>query len=75
MNAFAFMSTRASLMAADMIAFAKHELCRPDGVTMGQEVAVVVKYIDEHPEDLHLEFLLLASEALAKAWPCKPDQP
>jgi hypothetical protein len=32
---------------------------------MGQEVAVVVKYIDEHPKDMHLEFMLLAQEALS----------
>jgi Rap1a immunity proteins len=39
---------------------------------MGQRVAVVVKYIDEHPEDLHLEFWSLAREALRASWPCKP---
>ena len=46
--------------------------CVPNDVTLGQRVAVVVKYIDEHPEDMHLEFFLLASEALRAAWPCKP---
>ena len=61
-----------SLMAADLIAFARGDVCIPEGVTEGHEIAVVVKYIDEHPEDMHLEFLLLAQEAFLKAWPCKP---
>jgi hypothetical protein len=46
--------------------------CIPKGVTMGQMIAVVVKYVDEHPEDMHSEFLFLAHEALLTAWPCKP---
>jgi hypothetical protein len=50
----------------------KHEVCIPKGVTMGQMIAVVVKYVDEHPEDMHSEFLFLAHEALLTAWPCKP---
>jgi hypothetical protein len=47
-------------------------VCIPKGVTTGQKIAVVVKYIDEHPEDMHLKFKLLVHEALLKAWPCKP---
>ena len=63
------------LMAADLIAAAgQHEICRPEGVTTGQLVAVVVKYADEHPQDMHLEFMFLAHEALVKAWPCKGSQ-
>ena len=50
----------------------KHEVCIPKGVTMGQMIAVVVNYVDEHPEDMHSEFLFLAHEALLTAWPCKP---
>ena len=49
----------------------QHEVCIPKTATMGQKIAVVVKYIDEHPEDMHLEFMFLAHEALAKAWPCE----
>jgi hypothetical protein len=51
---------------------AAHEACIPKSVTMGQMIAVVVKYVDEHPEDMHSEFLFLAHEALLTAWPCKP---
>jgi hypothetical protein len=54
----------------DSIGF--NEVCIPKAATMGQRVAVVVKYIDEHPEDLHLEFWSLAREALRASWPCKP---
>jgi hypothetical protein len=50
------------------------EVCVPPSATPGQEVAVVVKYIDEHPEDMHLDFGLLSYEALLKAWPCKAGQ-
>ena len=46
--------------------------CAPNDVTLGQRVAVVVKYVDEHPEDMDLKFFRLAHEALLKAWPCKP---
>jgi hypothetical protein len=46
--------------------------CIPNDVTMGQKVAVVVKHIDEHPEEMHLYFTVLAYEALLRAWPCKP---
>jgi hypothetical protein len=61
-----------SLAAADVYALAEHDVCIPKGVTTGQKIAVVVKYIDEHPEDMHLKFKLLVHEALLKAWPCKP---
>jgi hypothetical protein len=27
--------------------------CLPDGVTNGQLAKVVIKYLDDHPEDLH----------------------
>jgi hypothetical protein len=45
--------------------------CAPDGVTMGQMVRVVVKYVDQHPELMHIAFSTLALSALAQAWPCK----
>ena len=58
--------------AVTFAAIGQHEVCIPEAATMGQKIAVVVKYIDEHPEDMHLEFMFLAHEALLKAWPCKP---
>jgi Rap1a immunity proteins len=43
--------------------------CHPATATLDQLVAVVVKYIDEHPEDMHLAFRLLAHRAFLRAWP------
>jgi hypothetical protein len=45
--------------------------CQPQGVTSGQVVAVVVKYIEARPERMHEPFGKLAIEALIAAWPCK----
>jgi Ssp1 endopeptidase immunity protein Rap1a len=47
------------------------DFCLPKGVTSGQGVAVVVKYIEARPERMHKSFGLLALEALMAAWPCK----
>ena len=45
--------------------------CVPDAVTLGQLIKVVVKYMDEHPEELHLLSGLVVREALQKAFPCR----
>jgi hypothetical protein len=50
---------------------AADDVCIPAGVTMGQKVLVVIKYIDERPQRLHERFSKLAYEALKTAWPCK----
>jgi hypothetical protein len=44
--------------------------CVPDNVVPGQGVRVVVKYMEAHPEKLHLNFTELAMSALAETWPC-----
>lgn len=47
-----------------------HQLIsRPEGVTTGQTVAVVIKYMQDHPESLHLPSIVLVTNALTKAWP------
>jgi len=43
----------------------------PIGSTLGQEVRIVVAYIDSHPARMHEDFKFLALEALRAAWPCK----
>ena len=50
--------------------------CIPSGagVTLGQEVRVIVAYIDARPARLHHDLRLLALEALIDAWPCKRKQ-
>jgi Rap1a immunity proteins len=47
------------------------EFCRPNGATIGQSVAVVIKYIEARPERMHEDFGKLAIEAMTAAWPCK----
>jgi hypothetical protein len=42
-----------------------------DGVTLGQEVRVVVAYIEARPELMHEPFRMLALEVLRSAWPCR----
>jgi Rap1a immunity proteins len=43
----------------------------PKGVTNRQMVAVVIKWNENHPQDMHRPFLDNAASALALAWHCK----
>lgn len=45
--------------------------CTPDGVTRGQYIAVVAKYIKEHPEQWNLSASTLVINALRQVFPCK----
>jgi len=38
---------------------------------MGQVLKVVMKYIDDHPEQLHLPARNLVLDSVANAFPCK----
>ena len=51
----------------DTIAALTADVCHPPGVTSGQAVSVVVKYIDDRPARMHENFRVLA---LRTAWPC-----
>lgn len=44
--------------------------CFPNSVTYGQYVRIVVKYLRDHPEQLHKDEFLLAATALITAFPC-----
>lgn len=44
--------------------------CEPNNVTQGQAVAVVVHWLDQHPQRWNEEFTFLAAEAMHDAWPC-----
>jgi hypothetical protein len=46
-------------------------VCPAEGVTTGQEKRVVLKYLQDHPEELHLDDALLVERALTKAFPCQ----
>jgi hypothetical protein len=58
---FVMLQHRDSKLCADM----------PDGVTPGQMILVVVRYIEARPKDMHEPFDGLAALALMDAWPCK----
>jgi hypothetical protein len=45
-------------------------ICAPTQVPVVQEMDVVLKYLDAHPETRHRSFRLLALEALKEAFPC-----
>jgi hypothetical protein len=51
--------------------FASPSVCPTEGVTLGQSVRVVYKYLLDHPERLNLRDAKLAEEALSQAFPCK----
>ncbi len=52
--------------------FRRLKMCiNEPNTTVGQEVRVVVAYIDARPARMHEPFIALALEALQKAWPCK----
>ena len=44
--------------------------CVPQGVTLGQEGAIVVKYMKAHPEKTHLATAVLILGAIRDAFPC-----
>jgi hypothetical protein len=43
----------------------------PKGITRGQMLRVVVRYIEAQPKRLHEPFASLAFEGLHDAWPCR----
>jgi Rap1a immunity proteins len=52
------------------IAYASAQVCPAGNVTLGQEVRVVTKYLQDHPEELNQQSTRLVDKALAKAFPC-----
>ncbi len=46
-------------------------ICRPDGVTTGQLVRVVLKYLEANPSELHKTSASLVLNALGLAFPCE----
>lgn len=45
--------------------------CLPEGVTIGQIAKMVVKYLDQHPEQLHLPATLVIAKVAHDAFPCR----
>ena len=48
-----------------------HAFCAPAGVTVGQLMRVIVKYLEARPELHHGDFGDLALIALSETWPCQ----
>lgn len=50
---------------------ADFETCIPEEVSTGQQAKVLLKYLDAHPEDLHMFGSSLVLLAMRNAFPCK----
>ena len=44
--------------------------CLPDGVTVSQAIKVVVKWLNENPDKLHIAAIFAAIAAQSEAFPC-----
>jgi hypothetical protein len=53
------------------IATMSKDICTDGDVTMGQQIRVVVKYLEDHPEELNKLSAVLIEKSLSKAFPCK----
>jgi hypothetical protein len=53
------------------IMYASPTVCHDPDVTLGQAMRVLEKYLQDHPEKLHLSGSALTDEALTQAFPCK----
>lgn len=66
-----FISGVADLNTMDLdILKTHHAWCVPDGVTTTQLAKVVVKYGNDHPEELHFPAVVVVAGALVGAFPC-----
>jgi hypothetical protein len=50
------------------------ELCPSANVTVGQVLAVVAKFLNEHPEEWSRPAYQLVAGALRSAFPCRPSK-
>lgn len=48
--------------------------CAPSTATIRQTIMVVVKFLKEHPEQLHRPDMILMIEALNQAFPCNESK-
>jgi hypothetical protein len=47
-------------------------VCPPEGTNATQSAAVLMRFMDEHPEIRHEDLYVIVALALQDAWPCKP---
>lgn len=45
-------------------------VCAPEGISPNQTVQIVRKYVTDHPEKEHIPMTMIATQALAGAFPC-----
>lgn len=55
---------------ATLLPNVRTNICFPSGVEKRQTYAVVLKYLRDHPEQLHLNGVALVYRALESAFPC-----
>jgi len=51
-------------------AFLDWRACIPNDVTRGQLMAVAKKFLNDHPEDLHLAAVGIVAQSMVEAFPC-----
>jgi hypothetical protein len=51
----------------------KSATCIPDGVSVGQYIEVINKFMRDHPEERHRDFNDTMDLAAAEAWPCSSE--
>jgi hypothetical protein len=59
-----------NLMDLDVLKKPIHAWCVPDSVTVTLLAKVVVKYGNDHPEELHFPGVIVVVGALVRAFPC-----
>lgn len=65
--------TNANLFYQDHLKGRGLYFCLPEkGISNGQAARIVVKWLQEHPEELHNDAIVLAMVAFSSAFPCRP---
>ena len=57
-------------MDEDVLKKPSHAWCIPSGVSTAQLAKVVLKYSNDHPEELHFPGVMVVAGALVGAFPC-----
>ena len=59
-----------ALIAASPFLQKEYAFCKPENTTVSQAIQIVLKATDTAPERNNTDFVVLAIDALARAWPC-----
>lgn len=62
------------IISASWYHTADRSFCPPQSISTTQNTRVVVRYMEQRPQDQHLLLAELAERAFKEAWPC-PTQP